>query len=273
MTAPLLPSPAATTGSQVPLNCQCRLNSAGSRVHRRSALCPRSHTSPSPSRERTASVLPTPPSPRWDSGWGARDVGASSRHPPGVASAAGRGVRMCAPPSSAPGARLLVRLPRAGERARSPAAALPCWGMVHGSLVRPAARTRGLAPGALRRASGCGGARGRGSPAPRAAARSGRARCAQPGRREAGRGRSEPGVGWARSARLRDPRPHSPLPARPAGRRARLQVSGGAACPPHSASGWPAAPASARMRGPPPSPPAEWAPQVSGRPPSHAFTR
>lgn len=61
-------------------------------------------------------------------------------------------------------------------------------------------------------------------------------------------------VGCARSARLRDPRPHSPLPARPAGRRARLQVSGAPPASPRSASGCPAAPA--RMPSPPPCTPA-----------------
>lgn len=257
VTARPLPSPAATTGSRVPLNCQFRLlSSARSRVQRLSALGPRSHTSPRPlPGEGPPASSPRPPLHAGTRAGDPRDIGASTLHPPGVASAAGQGGGICAPADLCTrGEAAPPTAPRWGARP-APRRRPTCLRRRHGSGVQPAARTRGSAPGAPRRASGGGGARGprgRGSLALGASARSGRARCAQRGGREAGRGRREPGGLCSLrpppgpAAALAPPR----APRRPPGSAPGL---GGAACPPRSASGCPAAPALAGLRSPPPS--------------------
>lgn len=258
VTARPLPSPAATTGSRVPLNCQFRLlSSARSRVQRLSALGPRSHTSPRPlPGEGPPASSPRPPLHAGTRAGDPRDIGASTLHPPGVASAAGQGGGHLRPRRPLhPGRGCSADRPALGSAPRAPP---PPY------LPEKAPRERRAAGGANagirsgcaaageRGRRGAGGRGGRGSPALGASARSGRARCAQRGGREAGRGRREPGGLCSLrpppgpAAALAPPR----APRRPPGSAPGL---GGAACPPRSASGCPAAPALAGLRSPPPS--------------------
>ena len=130
-------------------------------------FCPQpaaTHLPASLSGKGPASLLSTPPAPPWDSAGdpatqvrAARALPESPRRPPDPE----------------------ARLPSQGPRARRPPPPLPAGG--------------GSAGAATPRLGSWGAPRGcavRGSPAPGAAARSGRARCAQPGRRGRRGGRS-----------------------------------------------------------------------------------
>lgn len=216
------------------------------------------HLPGSRSGKGTAGLLPTPPSPARDSGQGPGDAGASSPHPPAVAAAARR--RSLAPRRPPdPEARLPDKCPAPGTALGAlrppPAAAPTCWRRVRGSRGR------------RRRARGA-QLRGRpadcvvpGSPAPGAAARSGRARREQPGRRRWGPPLSARLGGAGSAVGARRPQPRSPLPARPAGHGLGSSSQGRRSTRPARALRLP--PASAGMRSPPPSAPAGRPLQVS----------
>lgn len=278
VTARPLPSPAATTGSRVPLNCQFRLlSSARSRVQRLSALGPRSHTSPRPlPGEGPPASSPRPPLHAGTRAGDPRDIGASTLHPPGVASAAGQGGGHLRPRRPLhPGRGCSADRPALGSAPRAPP---PPY------LPEKAPRERRAAGGAnagIR--SGCAaagerGRRGAGAAGARVPCARGLGALGAGAVRAAGRAGGwprPPGAGWAVLAppasgtrgRTR-PSPRAPpaagLGSRSRGRRLppslRLRLSRG------SCLGRAAEPAS--LRGGP-----GWSLQVSCLPPSHAFTR